>query len=82
MSTHSVAEATNQLPRLIDRALKGETVVISRDGQPVVELRPISAAPRPMTQADIDWIDANRVGKAPADLDAVTEVGRMRDEGA
>jgi antitoxin (DNA-binding transcriptional repressor) of toxin-antitoxin stability system len=82
MSTHSVAEATSELPRLIDRALKGETVVISRDGQPVVELRPIPAAPRPVTQTDIDWIDANRVGKAPAGVDAATEVRRMRDEGA
>lgn len=82
MSTHSVAEATSQLPRLIDRALNGESVVIARDGQPVVELRPISAAPRPLTQKDIDWIDANRVGKAPAGFDAATEVRRMRDEGA
>lgn len=82
MSTHSVAEATTQLPRLIDRALNGEPVVISRDGQPVVELRPISAAPRPLTQADIDWIDGHRVGKVPARIDAATEVRRMRDEGA
>jgi len=79
MSTHSIAEATSQLPRLIDRALKGESVVIARDGQPVVELRPIPVAPRPVTQADIDWIDANRVGKAPASLDSATQVRRMRD---
>ena len=82
MSTHSVAEATSQLPRLIDRALKGESVVISRDGQPVVELRPVPAAPRHVTQPDIDWIDAHRVGKAPASLDAATVVRRIRDEGA
>ena len=82
MSTHSVADATSQLPKLIDRALKGESVVISLDGRPVVELRPIPVAPRPVTQADLDWIDANRVGKVPAGLDAATEVRRMRDEGA
>jgi antitoxin (DNA-binding transcriptional repressor) of toxin-antitoxin stability system len=67
---------------LIDRALKGESVVISRGGQPVVELRPLPVAPRHVTQADIDWIDAHRVGKAPARLDAATDVRRMRDEGA
>ena len=82
MSTHSVAEATSQLPQLIDRALNGESVVISRDGQPVVELRPLPMAPRLVTQADIDWLDAHRVGKTPAGLDAATEVRRIRDEGA
>ena len=82
MSMHSVAGAINELPRLIERALKGESVTISRDGRPVVELRPIPASPRLVTQADIDWIDAQRVGKAQAGLDAATEVRRMRDEGA
>jgi antitoxin (DNA-binding transcriptional repressor) of toxin-antitoxin stability system len=82
MSTHSVAEATSQLPRLIDRALKGESVVISLDGRPVVELRPLPAAPRPLPQAGLDWLDAHRVGKALPRLDAAAEVRRMRDEGA
>ncbi len=81
MSTHSIADATSQLPCLIDRALNGESVVISRDGQPVVELRPLPAMPRPVTQADIDWLDAHRVGQTQAGLDAATEVRRMRDEG-
>jgi len=80
MSTHSLAEASSQLPALIDRALKGESVVISLDGRPVVELRPIPAQPRPVTKTDLDWIDANRVGKAPAGLDAATEVRLMRDD--
>ena len=82
MSIHSVAAASRELPRLIDRALKGESVVISRDGQPVVELRPIPPPPRPATQADLDWIDAHRVGKDQAGIDAATEVRRMRDDGA
>ena len=82
MTTHSIAEATSELPRLIDRALQGESVVISRDGQPVVELRPIAPPPKPVTPADLDWIDVHRVGKAQAGLDAATEVRKMRDEGA
>jgi antitoxin (DNA-binding transcriptional repressor) of toxin-antitoxin stability system len=80
MTTHTLAEATAELPRLIDRALKGESVIIALDGKPVVELRPIASAPRAITQADLDWIDANRVGKTPADLDTASEVRRMRDE--
>jgi prevent-host-death family protein len=39
MSTHSIAKAKNQLSELIDRALKGEGVVITRHGHPVVELK-------------------------------------------
>jgi antitoxin (DNA-binding transcriptional repressor) of toxin-antitoxin stability system len=81
MSTHSIAEATSQLPRLIDRALEGESVVISRDGQPLVELRPVARRPKPLTPADIEWLDAHRVGTVPASLDAATEVRNLRDEG-
>jgi antitoxin (DNA-binding transcriptional repressor) of toxin-antitoxin stability system len=80
MSTYSVADAKNHLPQLIDRALDGESVVITRHGTPVVELRAIPAPPRPVTRADIDWLDARRVGSSPAPLDAGTEVSRMRDE--
>jgi antitoxin (DNA-binding transcriptional repressor) of toxin-antitoxin stability system len=34
MSDHSIAEAQNSLPELIDRALRGEGVVITRNGTP------------------------------------------------
>jgi prevent-host-death family protein len=81
MTTHSVTEAKNHLPELIDRALKGESVVITRRGQPVVELKPVVQQPgRRITQADIDWLDAHRVGLRGAGEDAVTTVMRMRDE--
>ena len=40
MTAYSVAEAKNTLPKLIDRALQGEEVVITRHGKPVAELRP------------------------------------------
>jgi prevent-host-death family protein len=81
MTTHSVTEAKNHLPELIDRALKGESVVITRRGQPVVELKPVVQQPvRRITQADIDWLDAHRVGLKGAGEDAVTTVMRMRDE--
>jgi len=81
MSTYSVADAKNNLPRLIDQALQGEHVVITRHGNPVVELRPVQKTGRPMTEADIAWLDAHRVGKA-GPVDAGTEVSRMRDEEA
>jgi len=86
MSTHSVAEAQSKLPELIDRALGGEDVVITRDGEPVVELKAVAAKPTPaplkrLTPADIEWVAARRVGlRLPAE-DAGTLVSRMRDEG-
>lgn len=80
MPTHSTVEAKNNLSALIDRALAGEEVVITRHGQPVVALRPIAAAPRPVTPADLDWLAARRATRPamPAE-DAGTLVSRMRD---
>ena len=63
MSTYSVADAKNQLSELIDRALQGEGVVITRHGRPVVELRPIPEPARSVTSADLDWLAAHRVGR-------------------
>ena len=45
MKTYSVAEAKNQLPKLIDKALAGEEVVITRRGKPVVELKRVPVRP-------------------------------------
>jgi prevent-host-death family protein len=55
VSAYSVAEAKNTLPKLIDRALQGEEVIITRHGKPVVELKPASlrAAPGSGTH---DWL--------------------------
>jgi prevent-host-death family protein len=88
MSTHSVAQARDQLSDLIDRALGGEDVVITRDGQPVVELKPLGQTPRsptkasrPITEADLEWLRQHRVGKHIPEEDAATLVRKMRDEG-
>jgi prevent-host-death family protein len=80
MSRHSVAEARNRLSELIDRALRGEGVVITRHGHPVVELRAVRPPARPMTAADLDWIAARRVGKRRPDENAGELLQRLRDE--
>jgi prevent-host-death family protein len=81
MSNHSVVEAKNKLSELIDRALKGEAVVITRHGQPVVEIKPVKKPSRPITQADIDWLKANRVPVRLSPTENAGElVSRMRDE--
>lgn len=80
MRTYSVAEARNQLSKLIDRALRGEGVVITRRGEPVVELKPVRPPPRPITDADIEWLRALRARLPRSKVDAATFVRQMRDE--
>ncbi len=83
MSTYSVAEAKNQLSKLIDRALQGEGVIITRRGEPVVALKPVTAVParpRRATNADIEWLRAHRARLPPSKIDAATFVRQMRDE--
>jgi prevent-host-death family protein len=80
MGNHSVAEAKNRLPELIDRALKGEGVVITRHGRPVVELKPIPEPARAVSAADLDWLAERRIGRLSATNNAGTLVSKMRDE--
>ena len=80
MSTHSVAEAKNRLPELIDRALDGEDIVITRHGRPVAELKAIPPRAKPVTPADLDRLAARHLGRRLADEDAGTFISKMRDE--
>jgi prevent-host-death family protein len=83
MSTFSVADAKNSLSELIDRAVKGEGVVITRHGVPVVELRPVQQVAGPMMDVDLAWLDARRVTPVTqVSDDAGALVSKMRDEGA
>ena len=80
MSTHSVAEAKDQLSKLIDRALKGEGIVITRRGQPVVELKPVRPPPRPVTKEDLEWLRRMRAQLPYCEIDSGTFISEMRDE--
>lgn len=79
MGTHSVAEAKNSLSSLINRALDGESVVITRHGEPVVELRPVRRRPGPVSREALEWLKANRIKPLKVG-DAAELVSRMRDE--
>jgi prevent-host-death family protein len=81
MSEHTVTEAEGRLSDLIDRALAGERVVITREGKPVVELKPVQErVVGPITAEALDWLAAHRVGSKPPKEDAGTLVSRMRDD--
>lgn len=82
MSEHTVSEAESHLSDLIDRVLAGEGVVITRNGKPVVELKPVQVRRKAgqVTAADLDWLAAHRVGTTPSKEDAGTFISRIRDE--
>jgi antitoxin (DNA-binding transcriptional repressor) of toxin-antitoxin stability system len=83
MPTYSVAEAKNNLSELIDRALNGEGVLITRHGKPVVEFRPVPVPVGPVSDANLQWLAENRLRpkSEPAD-DAGKLLSELRDEDA
>jgi prevent-host-death family protein len=57
MGRYSVVEAKKRLSELIDRALKGEAVVITQHGRPVIKLKPISGAAKPiLPRPSLGWM--------------------------
>lgn len=46
MQEITLAEASKNLPELIEAAMNGEEIVITKDNQPVVKLTPVSAERR------------------------------------
>ena len=77
MTHYSVAEAKNNLPKLLDRALAGEEVVITRRGKPIARLSP-ETEPVVGFKLDLEWLDANRVTPEKGPIDTVVGVAEMR----
>jgi prevent-host-death family protein len=80
MAAYSVADAKNGLPRLIDRALGGEEVIITRHGKPVVELRPTAASASSASAASYAWLKARRDARPPIDMTSVELLRRIYEE--
>lgn len=80
MSEYSVAEAKNNLPRLLDRMLGGEPVTITRRGRPIARLVPTEPESRPREPVDLKWLDELReAGRTPTSGQTDT-VRAMRDD--
>ena len=77
MSTFSVAEAKAHMSELLDRAEKGEKVVITRRGEPIVQLAPIRHA---KPGIDFARLRALRAVMPKAKTPAHKVVRKMRDE--
>lgn len=78
MSSYSVAEAKNHLPKLLDRMLEGEEVVITRRGKPIARLVPQDKALQ-QPPVDIEWLRRIRL-KPDGGPDSVELVREMRDD--
>ena len=78
MSTYTIAEAKDQLSRLIDEAMAGETVTLTRHGNPVADITPIARKPRPLTPEEVDEMARKRALRPSLGQDSVTLVREMR----
>ena len=70
MAEYSVADAKNRLPKLIDKALEGEEVIITRRGKPVVEIRPAVVRPKPPIGSD-EWLAERRKSRPAINITSV-----------
>ncbi len=81
MATYSIEEAKARLSELVDKALEGEDVTITRDAKPVAELRPkVSDAGRRPPPQLINEIAARAKTRPRLGENAVDIIRRMRDE--
>ena len=78
MTDYTVAEAKNQLPKLLNRALAGETVVITRRGKPIARLQPM--AELPATGIDLEWLKSVQIKPDDPNFDGQEIVRLMREE--
>jgi prevent-host-death family protein len=81
MTSYSIAKAKDNLSKLIDEALAGEEVTITRHGKPVAELRPARAVGSGRLSPElIDRIAARAKTLPSLGEDAVDIIRRMRDD--
>jgi prevent-host-death family protein len=79
MASYSVAEAKNRLPSLIDKALDGEEVVITRHGKVVAELRSRKQLSHEEREALYDRMAASAATR-PVSVSAVELLHQMHEE--
>jgi prevent-host-death family protein len=80
VGTYSIAQAKDQLSRLIDEALTGEIVTITRHGKPVASLTPSAPSPTPLTPEYLEAMRHRARARPSLGGDSVTLVREMRDE--
>jgi len=80
MSSYSVADAKAGLPRLINRAMAGEEVIITRHGKPVAEIRPAPVRGPAARAAFYDWLAGRRSTLKGSPITSVELLNLIHDE--
>jgi prevent-host-death family protein len=81
MATYTLAQAKNQLSKLVDEALTGTPVTITRHGKPVVHVTPAQpVGGKPMTKEEIDELARFRKKLPRPSKSGVEIIRQMRDE--
>ena len=78
MSEYTIAEARNNFTKLVNKALAGEDVTITRRGKPMVKLVP-EGPPKGMS-IDLEWLERVRVKPSNPEYDGQALVEMMRNE--
>ncbi len=75
MAKITVRELRNQGGRVLERVARGETMTVTRDGQPVAELRPLPARPLAAETLIHRWrgLPALDIARLRADIDGVLD---------
>ncbi|MGQ0485984.1 MAG: type II toxin-antitoxin system Phd/YefM family antitoxin [Hyphomicrobiales bacterium] len=80
MSTYTIAQAKDQLSRIVTEAMSGELVTITRHGKPVVTLQPTQLAHRQMRAEDIEALRRRRRVRPRLRQTGAALVRAMRNE--
>jgi prevent-host-death family protein len=85
MAHYSVAKTRDNLSSLIDKALAGEEVIITRHGKPTVTLSVVPAAKAPQVDmaarlAGLEDLRLLREARPPSPISSADLVQHMRDE--
>ena len=79
METYTIDKAKNELSSLVEKAIKGETVVIVQDGGKTVRVMPCSpVAPPAISRCGGIW--ANQIWYAPDYDEADGEIAQLMNE--
>lgn len=79
MAHYSLADAQSDLARLVERAERGEEVVIDRD-DPDVVVKLVVTRVRPDGPWDIEWLRANRVRPVAGRISTAEAMREMKEE--
>ncbi len=84
MADYSIAEAKNNLPKLVDRAVAGEEVTITRRGKRVAKIvadpPAVECSDRPRAFNDIEWLKRHQVKTNDPSFDSTALIRAMRDD--